>query len=273
MKRLRYKIADKCVTGQTIACILGQSAVAAVYTTKDNHLRWEYFANHRKLPKDLKPAVHEFDTLMTRVAQLTLDPTAKRPLYHLLGKSLFSAFDAGLDNSVSSYFRSVEELIAAAARPPKGLAPKRKSTRRVFIVHGRDDAAKEGLARYLSQLELTPIILHEQSSGGKTIIEKFETHADVDFAVVLLTPDDLGGLNDGSSQTKPRARQNVILELGFFFGSLGRGRVAALHKGELELPSDYDGIIFIQMDSAGAWKMTLAREIKNAGIKIDLNKA
>ena len=203
MKRLRYKIGDKCVTGQTIACILGQSAIAAVYTTKDNHLRWEYFENDRKLPKNLKPAVHEFDTLMTRVAQLALDPAAKRPLYHLLGKSLFSAFDAGLDDSVSSYFRSVEELITAAARPPKSPSPKRKSTRRVFIVHGRDDAAKDALARYLSQLDLTPVILHEQPSGGKTIIEKFETHADVDFAVVLLTPDDKGGLNNRSAQTKP----------------------------------------------------------------------
>lgn len=273
MSRRPYKVGSKAATGQTIAFILGQSAVASVYTTRDNHLRWEYFANQGKLPKELKPAVHQFDTLMARVARLPIDSVAKRPLYHLLGKSLFSALDAGRDDSASSYFCSVEELIAAAARPAKGSRPKRKSTRRVFIVHGRDDGAKEEVARYLSRLNLTPVILHEQPSGGKTIIEKFETNADVDFAVVLLTPDDVGGLNDGSVPTRPRARQNVILELGFFFGSLGRGRVAALHKGDLELPSDYAGIVFIEMDKAGAWKMTLAGEIRDAGIKIDLNKA
>ena len=271
MKQHTYKIGSKCATGQVIASVLGQSPTASVYTTKDNHLRWEYFKNGGNMSQDLKPAINRFDALMTRIAQLPLDSDSKAPLYHLLGKCLFSALDSGLADSESSYFRPAERMIAAAARGPQ--RPKAKSgNRRIFIVHGRDEAAKEGVARYLAQLRLTPVILHELASGGKTIIEKFEVHADVDFAVVLLTPDDIGGLNDSSDKVKPRARQNVFLELGFFFGRLGRGRVAALHKGELELPSDYDGVVFIKMDDAGAWKMVLAREMKSAGLKIDLNK-
>ena len=93
-------------------------------------------------------------------------------------------------------------------------------TRRVFVVHGRDEAAKEAVARFLARLKLTPIILHEQPNQGRTVIEKFEGTADVDFAVVLLTPDDVGHLADASDDPKPRAR----IELGYFVGRLGRSR-------------------------------------------------
>ena len=234
-------------------------------------MRWEYSKNDGKIPQGLKPAINRFDALMTRIAQLPLDRSGKMPLYHLLGKCLYSALDCGLADSVSAYLRPAEQMIATAENGPTR-AKRKGNTRRVFIVHGRDEAAKEGVARYLAQLNLTPVILHEQPSGGKTVIEKFESHADVDFTVVLLTPDDTGGLSDGSGNLKPRARQNVIFELGFFLGRLERGRVVALHKGDVELPSDYDGVVFIKMDDAAAWKMVLAKEMKNAGMKVDLNK-
>ncbi len=142
----------------------------------------------------------------------------------------------------------------------------------IFIVHGHDELAKENVARFISKLDLEPIILHEQPSGGKTIIEKLEAHILVDFAVVLLTPDDVGYPAGDEAQKKKRARQNVILELGLFLGVLGRKRVCALHKGDVEIPSDYQGVIFIPMDDAGAWKMLLAGEIKKAGINFDMNK-
>jgi predicted nucleotide-binding protein len=147
------------------------------------------------------------------------------------------------------------------------------SSRRVFVVHGRDDAAKESAARFLAQLDLEPIILHEQPNGGRTIIEKFERYADVAFAVVLLTPDDLGASRDAPQEGKSRARQNVIFELGFFIGRLGRGRVCALHKGDTEILSDYQGVVYVAMDVGGGWKLALAREIREAGIAVDLNKA
>ena len=144
----------------------------------------------------------------------------------------------------------------------------------IFIVHGSDELTKQSVARFLEQLELKPIILHEQPNEGKTIIEKLETHSSlVDFAVILLTPDDIGYPADKPEETKHRALQNVILELGLFIGILGRRRVCALYKGDLEIPSDYQGVIYIEMDENNGWKLALAREIKQIGINIDLNKA
>ena len=146
-------------------------------------------------------------------------------------------------------------------------------TRRVFVVHGRDEAAKEAVARFLAKLDLEPIILHEQPNQGRTVIEKFEENADVDFAVVLLTPDDVGHLADGSDEPMLRARQNVLFELGYFVGRLGRTRVCALHKGGVEILSDYHGVIYVPMDDPQGWRLLLAREIKAAGIDVDLNRA
>ena len=146
-----------------------------------------------------------------------------------------------------------------------------QQTGRVFVVHGRDDRAKLEVRSLLRQLDLEPVILDEQPSRGQTVIEKFEVNTDVDFAVVLLTPDDTGNLAGAPCEAKPRARQNVIFELGFFVGKLGRPRVFVLHKETVEIMSDYHGVIYIPMDDAGGWKLKLAKEIKNAGINVDMN--
>ncbi|MDE0713229.1 MAG: nucleotide-binding protein [Rhodospirillales bacterium] len=148
---------------------------------------------------------------------------------------------------------------------------KRKSNR-VFVIHGHDEAVRETVARFLEKLGLEPVILHEQANKGRTIIEKFEDHADVAFAVVLLTPDDMGGLKDRQTELKPRARQNVILELGFFLGKLDRQQVCPLVKDDVETPSDYDGVVYTRLDDAGAWKMKLVQELKAAGFDVDANK-
>ncbi len=143
---------------------------------------------------------------------------------------------------------------------------------RVFIVHGHDETAKEAVARFIYQIGLSPVILNEQPSGGQTIIEKFEKSAnDVGYAVILLTPDDIGTSKDKPDELKPRARQNVIFELGYFAGKLERKKVCALYKGNIEIPSDYHGVVYISMDSSD-WKMRLALEIKQV-IPIDLNRA
>jgi predicted nucleotide-binding protein with TIR-like domain len=143
----------------------------------------------------------------------------------------------------------------------------------VFVVHGRDEGAKESVARFLHKLGLKPVVLHEQPNKGGTVIEKFEANAAVDFAVVLLTPDDEGNILGFPNEKKPRARQNVILELGYFVGRIGRGKVCALYKGGVELPSDFNGVIYVGMDDPNGWQLLLAREIKAAGISVDLNKA
>ncbi len=145
-------------------------------------------------------------------------------------------------------------------------------SRRVFIVHGRDEGARESVARFLEKIDLKPIILHERPNKGRTLITKFrEESADTGFAVVLMTPDDLGALV-GASASQYRARQNVVFELGFFIGKLGPERVAALVKGNIERPSDFDGVLYVALDDAGSWKQQLARELEAVSYKIDWNK-
>lgn len=141
---------------------------------------------------------------------------------------------------------------------------------RVFIVHGHDREMKQAVARTIERLGLEAVILHEQPNRGQTLIEKIERFADVDFAVVLLSPDDTGYLNaDGEDAAKPRARQNVILELGYFAGKLGRERVVALHRGGIEFPSDYDGVLYTPYDGdSGAWRSELVAELKVSGYDV-----
>ena len=149
----------------------------------------------------------------------------------------------------------------------------RPSSNKVFVIHGRDEGAKQTVARFLERLSLKPVILHEQPNEGRTIIEKFEDHAHVGFAVVLLTPDDVGSLKEEKTNLKSRARQNVIFEFGYFIGKLDRKRVCALVKGDVEKPSDYDGVLYIPLDDSDGWKMRLIRELKTAGFEVDANKA
>lgn len=145
-----------------------------------------------------------------------------------------------------------------------------KHPKRVFVVHGRDVESKESTARFIERLGLEPIILHEQASSGRTVIEKFEVYSDVGFAVVLLTPDDVGGLATEPTNLTGRARQNVILELGYFLGRLTRRRVVALYKKGVEMPSDYQGVLYVEHDTAGSWRTKLAQELVEAGFSIDL---
>lgn len=142
---------------------------------------------------------------------------------------------------------------------------------KVFIVHGHDDAARETVARFIEKLGLEAIILHEQASRGMTIPEKLVSYGNVGFAVVLLTPDDFGRAKSVTEE-KARARQNVILELGYFVGRLGRDKVCALLKDQIEMPTDYVGTVYVPWDDGGAWKQVLAKELDAAGYEIEWNK-
>jgi predicted nucleotide-binding protein len=173
----------------------------------------------------------------------------------------------GAIRTLESEIAEQEQLAQPALRP----VPARSSSK-VFVVHGHDEAAREAMARFLEKIELEAIILHEQPDQGLTIIEKFEAYASqVGFAVVLLTPDDLGGPASAPAQAA-RARQNVIFELGYFVGKLGRGRACLLRKGEVEIPSDLYGVIYTDMDAAEGWKLKLVKELKAAGLNFDANK-
>lgn len=140
-------------------------------------------------------------------------------------------------------------------------------------MHGHDETIKQTVARMFERAGLEVIILHEQPDGGRTIIEKFERYSDVAYAVVLYTPCDMGRAQGESFENeKPRARQNVIFEHGFFIGQLGRDRVCALKKGDVETPGDIDGVIYISIDEAGAWKNKLGQNLKHAGLMFDFEK-
>lgn len=147
------------------------------------------------------------------------------------------------------------------------------TSNKIFIVHGHDAGTKESVARFIAQLGLEPIILHEQANQGRTIIEKFEDHSDVGYAIVLITPDDTGSSVKEPSKVRQRARQNVIFEFGYFLGKLGRKNVAGLVKGDIEAPSDYSGVLYIPLDESGGWRLLLIKELKSAGYEVDANKA
>jgi predicted nucleotide-binding protein len=174
--------------------------------------------------------------------------------------------------------RGLEEEIAdrgeLSAAPAAAIAAEAAPTldlSNVFVVHGHDGEPREAVARFLERLGLGAVILHERPNKGRTIITKFrEEAAGVGFAVVLMTPDDVGKA-EKAADLLARARQNVVFELGFFIGALGPDRVAALVKGDIERPSDFDGVVYISLDDAD-WPMRLGRELQAAGCQIDWNK-
>ncbi len=153
-----------------------------------------------------------------------------------------------------------KEMAAERVAPP---------SKEVFVVHGHDELLRETVARFLSSLGCVPFILHEQANEGKTIIEKFEANAvRCGYAVVLLTADDEGN-KAGSKDRKLRARQNVVFEFGYFAGAKGRNKVAALVKGNIEIPTDLQGFVYINVEKED-WRRKLAKELRNAGVPVSL---
>ena len=145
--------------------------------------------------------------------------------------------------------------------------PSTRTPNRVFIVHGQNEGARTAVISTLSEIGLEGIVLHEQPNMGRHLLTKFIEEAElVTFAIVLMTDDDVGGLKDATFA--PRARQNVILELGYFLSHLGQQRVCALITPGLETPSDFDGIVYIRMDAEGQWKTELLRELKAAEMPV-----
>ena len=166
------------------------------------------------------------------------------------------------------------ESVAPTSRPVGSESKQRKATHTeaAFIVHGHDQALLQQVARFIEKLEIKPVVLFEVPGKAQTVIEKLESNSDVSFAVVLFTPDDFGRAAKEKG-LHPRARQNVVLELGYFIGKLGRSNVVALYDESVELPSDYRGVEYVKIDAEGAWKLKLAKELRAAGLPVDMNKA
>ncbi len=176
-------------------------------------------------------------------------------------------------NGSKPYPRAIEETSPKVEHTIEDI-PNQQASKEVFVVHGRDVGVRDSVVRFLSDLQLKPIVLQERPSKGRTIAEKFEEHArEAGFAVVLFTPDDEGALVGEYSNPQLRARQNVIFELGFFIGRLGRDKVSVLYKGDVEIPSDYAGVEYIPFDYEGGWKLKLITELQTAGFDVDANQA
>jgi predicted nucleotide-binding protein len=165
-----------------------------------------------------------------------------------------------------SYFedKEAENNQSMNANAEKGNAVQ---SNKVFIVHGHDDIAKEQVEHFIRKVSLEPIIIGNEASGGRTIIEKIEEYSDdIGFGIAIYTP------CDETAEGRFRARQNVVLEHGYLMGKLGREKVCALVKGEVEKPSDISGIVYISMNEKPAWEIALIKELKKAGYDVDANK-
>jgi predicted nucleotide-binding protein len=193
------------------------------------------------------------------------------------------AYRSGLDSSRAVLKSMIEEIrdywkedsqLPMPAIASQSLEQTEMLGKEIFIIHGHDDGLKQTVARFLEKIELNPVILHEQPNKGRTIIEKFEQYATVDFAVALFTADDLCSSGQGADAAPTyRARQNVVFEFGFFIGKLGRERVCALYEEGVELPSDYQGVLYIPLDKSGNWRFALLKELKSIGYDVDANRA
>jgi predicted nucleotide-binding protein len=188
----------------------------------------------RDFHKDIDDKIHRLDSIIERIELIPIATTVKQPL-----TSMFS--------------------------------PKEFDRNKIFIVHGQNNEAKLEVARFIEKIGFEPIILHEQASGSKTIIEKIEAYSDVGFGVVIYTPCDIGAKSSEPSELKGRARQNVVFEHGFLIGKLGRSNVCPLVKGDLETPNDISGIVYTSMDTAN-WQLELAKELRAANYTVDMNK-
>ena len=187
--------------------------------------------------------------------------------YYYSGSKVIAGLHSIVRQLLIPFFRDYKEYVLnRSSFLPRVISA---ASNKVFVVYGHDGEARETVARFLENAGFAPIILHEQANMGRTIIEKVEANSDVGFAVVLLTPDDEGCEKGGVPE--PRARQNVLLALGFFLGHLGRPRVCALKKGIVEIPSDFAGVVWEPMDT-GTWRQSLGRELQAAGYTIDWNK-
>jgi predicted nucleotide-binding protein len=159
-----------------------------------------------------------------------------------------------------------QEVALATGAAPKADSADR-SPNRVFVVHGQNDAARTAVVSFLESIGLVGIVLHEQPNMGRHLLTKFIQEADlVTFAVVLMTDDDEGRRK--GEELAPRARQNVILELGYFLAHLGQAKVCALITPGLETPSDFDGIAYIRMDEEQQWQQELKREVLAARMPV-----
>jgi predicted nucleotide-binding protein len=186
--------------------------------------------------------------------------------------------DLKLDEKIAKLHKDIKEKInklnsikmSLGVLESKTEETKESAKNKIFFIHGSDCEIKVEVIEFIKSLGLEPIILKELAAAGKTLIDEIQERSDIKYAIALLTPDNVGGVYSEELQFRPS--QNVILEIGFLVGKFGRKNVSTLHQEDIELPADYHGYEYIKMDETDDWKLTLAKELKNTGFDIDLNK-
>lgn len=231
--------------------------------------RWESFVNALSIyfDKNLKSYTYKiYDIANKKGGVIDLNDT----MSERFRKTKAAPMDAFIRSLILDIKDGViDQHIPTLKIEPNKIDTAKKINKKSFIVHGHDNGTKERTARFLEKLGIKPVILHEQASGGKTIIEKLEHFTDVDFGIVLYTPDDVGEAIAKKDQLRSRARQNVVFEHGLLIGKLGRDKVFPLVTDHnVELPGDISGMVYL---SDSSWEFQLAKEIRALGYDVDLN--
>lgn len=185
--------------------------------------------------------------------------------YKRFNETFYSHFVAALKEigDEEIYLLETKSVNAVKSQP---IMMERKLSQKVFIIHGHDERLKMEVELFLRSIQVTPVILHQQEDRGRTIIEKLiEVSQDAGFAIALFTPDDI------QEDLTKRARQNVLLETGYFMGKLGRDRVRMIVREGTEIPSDLSGILHTKFDER--WKSSILKELRAAGIEYDASMA
>ena len=162
----------------------------------------------------------------------------------------------------TTVFNRMLSTILAKPTTPSSLIIQPNDQAKVLVVHGRDYLAKETTIKFLEKIGITSIILHEQTRDGETIVEKIEQNLNIGFAIVLYTP--------SGFEIKPHAQQNIVFEHGYLIGKLGRRKVCALVKGNIEAPVTINGVVYISLDALETWHQAMTKELKLAGYRVNL---
>lgn len=185
--------------------------------------------------------------------------------------AIINCYDSGKLSFQGKNKETIEPLFAHMT-----VTNNRNLNRKIFVVYGHDMVARTQLEAMLRRWDMEPLILDQLASSGTTIIEKLEEYTkQVQFGIVLATPDDIGYPKNQENLKKARARQNVVLELGMLLTLLGRSKVAILlsQNEEMERPSDIEGLIYIPFkDNVEETKLSLAKELNAHGFNLDIGK-
>jgi predicted nucleotide-binding protein len=244
--------------------------------------------NTREAFDELSNAYSKWDSFNSELLRriFTTDEAVKE--YEFWGVMSIGMYESSLSEKIADVYKDVDKKIhrldsiierleliplAVSASAPEQLQTGSISrSKKVFVVHGHDDAAKTNLEVFLHEVGLEPVVLHRQADQGLTVIEKFEKHSEVGYAFILLTPDEAAYLAGDAQKPESerkiewRARPNVIFEFGYFIGKLGRSRVCCLYTGNVSLPSDVNGMIYKRYEkSIEEVGYSIIKDLKAAG--------